>query len=101
MVRGYGLEQQELENHPDNGEQLLGLQLPHWDKILQICNTAAVLFPMLPYQHWDIALGVDGPVIIELNTYGSIDMVQYASGQGLYDTQLREFVARYSITARS
>jgi len=92
IVRAYGIDQQLVETHPDSGRRLAGLQLPDWGRARDLCLTAALGFPMLRLQHWDVAFSESGPCILELNTTGSIDMIQYASGTGLYDENVRELI---------
>jgi hypothetical protein len=46
--------------------------------------------PGLRLQHWDIALSVAGPVILEVNVEGSMDLHQLAGARGVWDAELRE-----------
>lgn len=95
VVLGYGLEQRVVEVHPDTRSSFSDFTLPYWDRVREVCLRAAHAFPMLKFQHWDIAFGRDGPLILELNTTGSIDIIQYASGRGLYDGSLRRLIHAY------
>jgi hypothetical protein len=92
VVQSYGLGQRLVDKHPDTGAGFSGLALPCWEQVRDVCLRAARAFPMLRFQHWDVAFTRDGPQILELNTTGSIDIIQYASGQGLYDGPLRRLI---------
>lgn len=94
VVRGYGLTLEELESHPDSNDRLIGFQLPFWDEAIELTCRGARIFPMTHFQHWDIAFGTDGPVVVEMNVLGSIDVPQIATGRGLYDEKLRRLVAQ-------
>jgi hypothetical protein len=92
VVQGYGLGQRLIDQHPDTGTSFSGFALPYWNEVREVCLRAARAFPMLRFQHWDVAFTRNGPQILELNTTGSIDIIQYASGQGLYDGPLRRLI---------
>lgn len=92
VTRGYGLHQEIISHHPDTGESFSGFTMPDWDASVSLALKAACAFPMLRFQHLDIAFSRSGPVIVEINTTGSIDMVQYATGVGLLDPQLRQAI---------
>ncbi len=96
VVRGYGMHQEVLTRHPDTGAELVGAILPDWKDVLELVTHGAHLFPMLPFQHWDIALTERGPIVLEVNVTGSTYILQYASGRGMYDEQLQAFVARHA-----
>lgn len=95
IVHGSGLQQKRYRHHPDNGLPLEDLVLPDWQAALALAKRGARVFPMLRFQHWDIALTDEGPKVLEVNVTGGIDIVQYGAGRGLYDDKLRAFVARY------
>jgi len=92
VVQGRGFEQRLVDRHPDTGSSFAGCALPYWDQVRESCLRAARAFPMLRFQHWDVAFARSGPQLLELNTTGSIDILQYASGQGLYDGALRRAI---------
>jgi Sugar-transfer associated ATP-grasp len=58
---------QRVESHPDTGVCFVGLQMPFWNEVLDLCSRAARLTPNLRSVGWDIAVTPDGPVIIEGN----------------------------------
>ena len=62
VVSGKGANLQVNLTHPDTGYQLLGTKIPLWDEMMQVLKKAAESFPGFRWQHWDVGLGVDGPV---------------------------------------
>ena len=83
-----------LERHPITGLPLKGLRLPGWDRLLAICRAAGAVFPLMKIHHWDFALTDQGPMILELNDLGGIDIDQ-AYGSGFLTRETREFLLRY------
>ncbi|MBN7825054.1 sugar-transfer associated ATP-grasp domain-containing protein [Bowmanella dokdonensis] len=53
--------------HPDTGVPLTGCQLPFWAECLELAGNALRAFPHAHFTGLDMAIGKDGPVIIELN----------------------------------
>lgn len=92
LVRGVGPEQETLSEHPDNGVKVDGFQIPEWDRITELCRRAANAIPGLPLQAWDIALCPDGPVLVETNIGGDVNLPQIASGSGIMDPRLAAFL---------
>jgi hypothetical protein len=96
VITGLGIRQSEAAIHPDTGKPLTGFVLPNWDEIVKLCLTAATALPGLRLQHWDIAMCPQGPVIIELNGNGNLNILQHTYAAGLYDTQFRAFLVELS-----
>jgi Sugar-transfer associated ATP-grasp len=67
---------QEVAAHPDTQETLVGCTLPHWRQAMDLCLAAAVHFPGLRLQHWDVAFCDSGPVLMELNTEADLGVPQ-------------------------
>ncbi|MCB1674885.1 MAG: hypothetical protein KDI01_01250 [Halioglobus sp.] len=78
-----------IPQHPDTAVALTNLKVPLWDEVTEYCKKAAQLFPGLRMQHWDIALTPDGPVALEVNVEGSMDLHQLAGGGGVYNATLK------------
>jgi len=89
-VYGLGYHGTWIEVHPDTGHPFTGVQLPDWDRAVALCLNAAVAFPGLRYQSWDVALGAEGPTILELNFNGGIS--QYPGWRGFNNAELRQFM---------
>jgi hypothetical protein len=91
VVRGKGLDLEELNNHPETGKPLVGLALPHWSELRKINDACARLFAPMRYLSLDIALTTDGPLIVEVNMGGGFDLPQLASGSGLLTDEAVSF----------
>ena len=81
--------------HPSTNFDFLGYQLPDWDNFISTVIKAAECFPGFRWQHWDLGITDSGPIIYELNSAGNTDTTQMASGRGIYDQQLKEFITKY------
>lgn len=53
--------------HPDHGAPVEGVSLPHWMEVERVAKMALGVFPELNFAGLDIAIGPDGPVVLELN----------------------------------
>ena len=55
-------------HHPITGAQILGLQIPHWDKAIDLVKTAHKRLPQCMIYGWDIAITETGADIVEANS---------------------------------
>lgn len=53
--------------HPDHHVSIEGVEIPFWDDVKQVASSALTAFPGLRFAGLDIAIGSDGPYVIELN----------------------------------
>lgn len=58
---------QTMDRHPDTGGQVAGVQLPFWPECRAVAARALQAFPNVNLAGVDVAIGVDGPRMIELN----------------------------------
>jgi len=57
-----------VEHHPDSGARLVGTCLPYWQQCLELVVRAhAQAFERFVFLGWDVAIGADGPLLIETN----------------------------------
>lgn len=82
VVTGVGPDMREVEAHPDTGQALLGLKVPEWRAARAMCERAAGTLPGLRTQSWDIALTQKGPVALEVNWGGDLNLHQLAWNRG-------------------
>ncbi|MCL4743912.1 MAG: hypothetical protein KJZ83_00705 [Burkholderiaceae bacterium] len=82
---------QQTDRHPDTGRVMIGFEIPHWRDAVALTLEAATAFPGARLQGWDVALTDRGPVLLEINTPMDADLVQLASGQGLWDADFDAF----------
>jgi hypothetical protein len=92
-VRGVAHRQAIVTAHPDTGTTLVGARVPDWGRLIALCLAAAAAFPGLRLQAWDVAPLADGPLLLELNVGGDMNLSQHAYGEGMYDDRLRAAVA--------
>lgn len=88
-VTGVGANLRRVENHPDTGNPLSNSRVPLWEETRKLVTAGASLFPGLRMQHWDVALCPDGPVALEVNVEGSLDLHQLAGSKGIRDETMR------------
>lgn len=90
VVRGYGLSLEELDHHPDSGLAFGNLVLPDWSELKAAVLNAAGLLPGFGFQHWDVALSDQGPVLLEVNLFsaGGTELSQLVEGRGLLEPRL-------------
>ncbi|MBX3642834.1 MAG: hypothetical protein KF720_07155 [Rubrivivax sp.] len=53
--------------HPDHGAAIDGVLLPCWPEVQDLAKRALAAFPLLRFAGLDVAIGPDGPVVLELN----------------------------------
>ena len=89
---GAGLVGKEVFEHPETGVTFRNFQIPDWHEYVALAERATSAFPGIRLQHWDLAITRDGPVILELNTFGSLDFVQLSHQKGFLDAEFMEFL---------
>jgi len=94
IIDGFWPKTKLLKTHPKTGIPFQGFRLPGWDKLLQACQDAGSVFPLMKIHHWDFALTDRGPMIIELNDMGGTQIVQLF-GHGLLTEHTRAFLKRH------
>ena len=93
VIYGYGHRQRVNVPHPDTGRQLTGFQLPHWQAIREMVEgEAPELFPGWLCQAWDVAICPNGPVLIEVNHFTSMDLLQHPYGRGFLEGDVLELL---------
>ena len=92
VVEGVGAHARAVDRHPTSGAPLLDVQLPGWAEIRDLVDRAATALPGVRMQAWDVALGVDGPLLVEVNIGGDYNLPQLATGTGMLDAPFRAFL---------
>ena len=81
----------DYSEHPETGAPILGERIPMWARVLELAERAAWIFEPIRYQAMDIAIGQDGPILVEVNTGGGFDLPQLASGRGFLTDEVIAF----------
>ena len=68
--------------------------LPDWDALTALCLKPAASLIGLRLRAWDIAMCPEGPVAVEVNIGGDVNLPQLAAGAGLLDERFQTFVDR-------
>ena len=84
-----------LSEHPVSGKSFADFHLPGWDKVLDACQRAGAVFPLMKIHHWDFALTDRGPMMLELNDLGGTEIAQL-HGHGLLKKRTRDFLKRHA-----
>lgn len=82
IVTGIGPDIRQVRSHPDTGAVLIGRILPNWEDAVSMCLRAAGSLPGIKTQSWDIGLTASGPVALEVNWGGDLNLHQLAHGRG-------------------
>ncbi len=82
-VQGTGPDYTRIEKHPVSEAVFADIQIPHWNALNKTALDAHALFPEFGIVGWDIAIGQDGPIIIEANANPHHVLYQLASGRGI------------------
>lgn len=64
------------EIHPYTKEKIIGLKIPMWDKIKELCIEACSITPEIGYIGWDVCVGENEPCLIEGNDFPGHDLYQ-------------------------
>lgn len=85
VVRGTGQEMAVDFDHPETGQPIVGAQVPGWADVVALAERAALAFSGVRTQSWDVALTHRGPVLLEVNWGGDLNLAQLAYGRGILD----------------
>ena len=92
-ILGTGLNQVEVEVHPDTNAKLPGAKLPLWDEVKKLALWASHTCQSVPLIGWDIAVTDRGPVLVEANNTPDFRLVQMCERRGAYDQRMKDFIA--------
>jgi hypothetical protein len=93
VVRGNGAALEEVASHPDTSRTLVGSTVPLWEAALASTLAAAADVPGIGMQAWDVGLTERGPVLVELNVGGDVNLPQLAHDEGLMTDEFARFLA--------
>lgn len=64
------------EIHPYTKEKIIGLKIPMWEKVKELCIEACNITPEIGYIGWDVCIGENEPCLIEGNDFPGHDLYQ-------------------------
>ncbi len=64
------------EVHPYTKEPIIGLKIPMWNEIKELCINACNITPEIGYIGWDVCVGKTKPFLIEGNDFPGHDLYQ-------------------------
>ena len=82
-----------VTRHPDTDLPVEGFQIPFWNSCVSTVFDAASLLPGLRLQHWDVAVGPNGPILVEVNYAGGAVMSQIIHQKGALTPELLRLVS--------
>jgi hypothetical protein len=80
---GFALDLTPVSHHPDTGKPILNKRIPDWQRVCDMAIKASALLPMVRTQSWDIAVTDAGPVVLEVNWGGDMNLHQLAHRRGM------------------
>lgn len=90
--------------HPDSGAAIRGTTVPYWQEAVALACTAHERLELAGIIGWDIAVTVDGPVLVEGNGTWGTDLMQVGARAPLGNSALpgivQEFVDHYGPPTR-
>jgi len=94
LVRGEAYDTHKLYEHPDTGVALKGFTLPDWRLAQELVVQASTHFKGIRTQGWDVCFTVDGPVLLELNFGGDLNLHQLSHERGILDHEYCQHLRR-------
>jgi len=71
-----------LDAHPTTGVPVAGAPVPMWDRIAALILRTCEVFPMFDLLAVDVAIGVDGPIVTEIESSPDPHQVGFDKGMG-------------------
>jgi hypothetical protein len=90
VVRGAAADLAINEPHPDTGRPIISTSIPDWPRLVELMKSAALVFAGIRTQSWDVALSEQGPVFLEVNFGGNLNLAQLSNGKGVVDHDYTE-----------
>jgi hypothetical protein len=92
VVSGSGAGLSTSPLHPDTGCPVAGTQIPNWGRVQEIILAASSMFAGIRTQSWDVALTEHGPILLEVNFGGDLNLPQLAAEKGILDDVYTEYL---------
>ncbi len=62
--------------HPLTNQKIVGLKIPKWQEVKELCENAALEIPEVGYVGWDVCIGTNDVFFIEGNEFPGHDLYQ-------------------------
>lgn len=62
------------EVHPLTNKKIVGLQIPKWKEVIELCEKASLEIPQVGYVGWDVCVGEKKCFLIEANEFPGHDI---------------------------
>jgi len=72
-----------IEHHPNTGKRIEGMVIPGWNNVLGLCARSHSTLPQLRILAWDVAITIEGPLIVEANPTFDVSGIQVANSRGI------------------
>lgn len=86
---GKGPDTRMIEAHPVSGEKIVGTTLPYWRTTMDFACAMHAVYPDNGLLGWDIAMGPEGPVLIECNANPGHEFYQLSTGRGALNPEMK------------
>jgi hypothetical protein len=90
----------DMGEHPDTGAVIAGRRLPLWGEVIALALRAHKVFADFPSVGWDVAITVDGPVLLEGNYNWCVVLAQQTGFRGLGATRFAEHYLEWQRVCR-
>ncbi|MEM9280142.1 MAG: sugar-transfer associated ATP-grasp domain-containing protein, partial [Pseudomonadota bacterium] len=88
-LTGFGIDGEFVASHPDTGQAIEGVQIPHWENVKEMALSVSKFLDGARLIGFDIAVSKDGPVLVEVNTGPDFGMLQIAFQEGVLDEKMQ------------
>jgi hypothetical protein len=96
VVSGSGAQLRLIDVHPDTGQPIVGAQVSDWSRLKELVLAAAPIFAGIHSQSWDVALTEHGPILLEVNFGGDLNLAQLATEKGALDDAYVEHLGQFA-----
>lgn len=84
--------QEYISVHPRTKVKFLGLKIPFWKEAQELAIQAAKAMLNTRWIGWDIAIGINGPILLEGNEAWAEDIMQLANRKGMLTPYISKLI---------
>jgi glutathione synthase/RimK-type ligase-like ATP-grasp enzyme len=90
-----------VQRHPDSGFEFASFRLPLGDEVIELAVRTQSAFPYYRMLGLDIAIGRNGPILVEINAFPDIVAFEAHVGPLLSNDRVLQQFAAYGVLTRS